>query len=499
MEYILIFIFICIQLLFFLTTYFRIQRLSDLFPPITLLRIGIKSNGLEKATSLKSDRSKVQVDEYIKIEIENEKKGINIGFISIINSTNEYLKNNSGSAVDFNIIRDIAERINSAYENSIQSTISIPLYIGLLGTMFGIVYGIFNIRMPLDDSSLFTLLDGVKLAMIASIAGLFLTLINSSFVLKNVSFNRDLGKNNYYTFIQTSLLPILTKDMVSSLSNIQYQLAKFNKEFFDNIQMLKVSLEMISENIKNQKDVIETINEIRINDIAKVNLEILDKFEKSTKSFNIFVSYQTDLNSLIEKFSNNINLGNEMITQIVSAKMEISEVLNVIKKTVNSNRDTSEFLKMNFAKLKAIDDTTRDIVSQQEKSLRDVTVAFARELENTNKTLIDKYKDNLGILTKELDNMNVLFREELVKSVDYNLKALKVPAETESIQSNTQEVTKLNEILTTIKLCFDNSQMLQTKNNDLLEVLYNEMKIVENEKQIGFFKKFKLFFKRDKN
>lgn len=64
---------------------------------------------------------------------------------TIIHSINTYLLRNSGAVADFNLIRDIAERNSETIDEAVSSTLSIPLYLGLLGTLIGIVFGLSHI------------------------------------------------------------------------------------------------------------------------------------------------------------------------------------------------------------------------------------------------------------------------------------------------------------------------------------------------------------------
>lgn len=507
-ELLLIFFITSIQLVVFISTFSKIKKISYLFPDTNTLNIVTTNNTnvTEQKKKIKESHSIIHPYETISITIDDANIKVNDGFKSIVNSTNEYLKNNRGSAADFNIIRDVTERINTAYEDSIQATISIPLYIGLLGTMFGIIYGIYNIKMPLDDASLFTLLDGVKLAMIASFVGLFLTLINSSVFFKNACFKRDFNKNNYYTFIQTNLLPILTKDMASSLSNIHSQLAIFNSEFFQNIQLLKSSLEMVGSNIQIQKDVIDKLDKIKIQEIAKINLQVLDKLTESSKSFDVFISYQTNLNILFEKFSINFTIGHELIDKIISARGEVNEILLGIKETINTNKNTSEFLKLNFNKLNSISDTTKDIVTQQEISLRDLKSGFIQVMENTGKSLTDSYKDNIDDLQKSLNSTNSIFHQELEHFVENSKNRLKEISS--SIESsinkfdfgniNLSDLSNNNKILTDIKDSIYKSFDINYLNTKLLESLLEEARTMNHYNNSSLFSKIKLLFTRKK-
>ena len=92
---------------------------------------------------------------------------------------------------DFNLIKDIVERNCDSVEEDINQTISIPLYLGLLGTFLGIIMGLLQISgMDYNSTSnglgeaISILLKGVQIAMFASFTGLFLTVLNSGVFMK---------------------------------------------------------------------------------------------------------------------------------------------------------------------------------------------------------------------------------------------------------------------------------------------------------------------------
>jgi hypothetical protein len=149
----------------------------------------------------------------------------NLVFEKILFSTNNYLIRNRGAASDFNLIKDIVERNIDAVEEDINSSIGIPLYLGLMGTMMGIVIGLFNMpemgtiisdtkAMDLKlNEGIGLLIGGVKIAMIASFIGLFFTIIHSGWVFKGSRSFSEARKNEFYTFIQIELLPLINQGL----------------------------------------------------------------------------------------------------------------------------------------------------------------------------------------------------------------------------------------------------------------------------------------------
>src|SRR5690606_27085434 len=173
-----------------------------------------------------------------------EHKGkLSNSFKDILNAINNYLLRNKGAISDFNLIKDIVDRNIDNEEDTISSNLPIPLYLGLIGTMLGIIIGLISMPILSDsvgqetDSTMAgvdALLAGVKIAMIASVVGLIFTTINS-FMFYSVRQKTEKRKNNFYTFIQTQLLPILSRNTASSLQTLQANLLKFNEGFTANM------------------------------------------------------------------------------------------------------------------------------------------------------------------------------------------------------------------------------------------------------------------------
>src|SRR5690554_6047630 len=105
----------------------------------------------------------------------------NTGFFyeEILSPINNYLIKNKGAVGDFNLIKDIVDRSLDVEEEEISGNLPLPLYLGLFGTMLGIIISLVNISLQTsgnEDSELIKiLLSGVKISMIASAIGIVYT------------------------------------------------------------------------------------------------------------------------------------------------------------------------------------------------------------------------------------------------------------------------------------------------------------------------------------
>jgi hypothetical protein len=161
-------------------------------------------------------------------------------------SINSYLESNKSGISDFSLMKDIVDRNCDAAEEEINTQIPIPLYLGLVGTMVGILVGIGHLwisgglsdLLNIDSSSsgmdgIEALLGGVALAMISSILGILLTTFGS-LRAKNVKAEVEKRKHVFLSWIQKELLPSLKSDVSGALIEMSRNLQSFNSTFSTN-------------------------------------------------------------------------------------------------------------------------------------------------------------------------------------------------------------------------------------------------------------------------
>ena len=224
----------------------------------------------------------------------------------IVYSLNTYLLRNKGVASDFHLIKDIVERNCDSVEEDIHQTISLPLYLGLLGTFLGIVVGLIKIS-GIDfagenngmDLAISALLKGVMIAMIASFFGLMLTVLNNGFFFKGAKAQLEQRRNDFYTFVQTELLPLLNQNINSTLYSLQTNLYRFNDEFKENIGMLRDVMGKNHDALVAQEKILNTLENIDIMEFGKANVVILQELNISTEKLAQFNAYLGKLNELM--------------------------------------------------------------------------------------------------------------------------------------------------------------------------------------------------------
>ncbi|MDW3652184.1 MAG: hypothetical protein R8P61_34230 [Bacteroidia bacterium] len=151
-------------------------------------------------------------------------------FQEVVHTTNAYLRKNGGEA-DFDILKDMAERKSASQEHIVESTITLPLYIGLICTFAGVIVGLIKIAVVgVNDAAIQSFVGGVMIGMVGSAAGLGLT-VRSNFLFKNAKKQHDQDQYNYFAFLRTYILPALPQSQTEPIAALRKNLASFNDGF----------------------------------------------------------------------------------------------------------------------------------------------------------------------------------------------------------------------------------------------------------------------------
>ena len=340
--------------------------------------------------------------------------------VKILNHINTYLIRNKGIVADFHLIKDIVERNVDAKEDEIAQTVSTPLYLGLIGTFLGIIMGLLQIfgsdfsgDSGVLDNAISTLLGGVMIAMMASLCGLSFTVYNNAILFKNAKLIVLENKNEFYTFIQTELLPLLNQNMSSTLYSLQNNLHKFNEKLEININSLIKVLGQNEKNIKSQQQIFESLKDIDIAEFAKANVTILSELKHSVEKFQSFNQYLDQTNDMLVEargFTRNVN---EMISRTDNFNNLGIQIIN----SFNNNEKIIEFLRDHYQNL------------DQSSQLMNMSVSKAHSilessLDNMKVFTLEKITQIHDLVNTEMDKINTEYPEKW-KKLD-NLKYLEI-------------------------------------------------------------------------
>ncbi|MBR1933814.1 MAG: hypothetical protein IJ841_09040 [Prevotella sp.] len=388
---IIVIVIICIQITFFVSNVKRMYVFGSIFSNVSSWKV-IKDSNTDFVNGIQG-------------------KGNDI-FRSICNSINKYLGNNTGSIIDFQLLKDAVDRHCDSVEEDISSQTPVPLYCGLAGTMIGVIVGLASLLSTGSIDSLIggtdpttagaamqdaakginELLKGVAWAMVASIFGITLTTANS-LMFKGCKLNEDKGKNDFLAWMQAVLLPALPNDTSSAMNNLVKNLNRFNSTFASNTSELRNALRDVNQSYSIQADIVKAVQEMDVMKMARANVNVLKELQDCTDKLEQFNEY---LNS-IKGYTDSIQKFNEQFN-------EEAERLHVMEEI----RDFFERNKAEIAKTVADEDNTlrealgalKETSSKVSDELQISLTSQSDRFIELNKQMCDEYTDRLKQLPK---------------------------------------------------------------------------------------------------
>lgn len=330
-------------------------------------------------------------------------------FQSIVLSINKYLGNNTGSVIDFGLLKDAVDRHCDSVENDISTQTPIPLYWGLAGTMAGVILGLWDLigsgaiqalmgsastisNEALDSASggISALLSGVAWAMLASICGILLTTGNSLMFKKCKLLEED-GKNAFLAWMQSELLPKLPGDTSKALTNMVVNLNRFNNTFKQNTAELGEALRRVNESYDIQAQIVTAVHDMDLMAMAQANSLVLDHLQQCTDKLEDFQEY---LDS-VKGYTDQIHQFEEMFRSETNRLGVLEEIRDFFR---NHRAAMSQTVAQVDAALKqsltAISNSTQQNITQLNKHFVEQSEHF--------KKIISEERDTFERLNKEL-------------------------------------------------------------------------------------------------
>ncbi len=325
-------------------------------------------------------------------------------FQGILSSFNLYLSRNRGAAADFNLLKDIVERNCQEVEDEAEAFLPIPIYLGLAGTMVGIICGLAGVS-DFSDAELFAqpIIMGVAIAMLVSLAGIIGTTW-LSFLLKNARRRLQHDKNEFYSWTQTNILPNIVTGLESAITQLHQNLAKFNEDLARNVVRMEQAMENIAESYDRQAAVFDSLSRLDIAGMATANLRVMERFDLSMAQLHKFDNYFTEVNrylgnvaTLSDKLDYHLARTETLVKFGEFFEREI-HAIDERKQVLNQNLlDIDTHLRQHLDNLKASVNTldqnwSEHLITQREQfrtALNDQSAQFAHQIQSEQQQLLD--------------------------------------------------------------------------------------------------------------
>lgn len=369
--------FAVIQLVFFNITFFKLNELNFFFPS----KKWETSDGEDGLTLIAEPEDSQHAQE-------------------LVREINDYIKKTNG-AVEYAVIKDKTERrIDSLYEFA-TSKISFPTYLGLMGTFFGVYIGLkcFNAGLGqgdggITDQMVKELIGGIIVSMVTSLVGLVLMTI-SNIHASNVQKKVDAQKDEFFEFLQMSVIPTLGTNVSSSLNRLRSTIGKFEPSFRAVIEEFKEAfrdctdmfkgtfaenaevltkavaemgsnMTLINENIQKQDQLLATLRQREM-------VVTLDKFVTAANSFDSVTTSIQKLEEAKERIIASTNVlaeKQESYNQSLEIPTRLLQQVNSILDRVTTFEQSINALGVNIAQTQLLGNTQINAIEEQLNALK---------------------------------------------------------------------------------------------------------------------------------
>lgn len=349
--------------------------------------------------------------------------------------------------------------------------------LGMIGTFFGICFGLQNFDSENLVKSIPVLLQGMKTAFYTSLIGTSITIFYKIFF--NLFERKDptLEKYNQYnkTFIDHNKIMIKQNhDLFQLLQNqlsINEKIEQYNANFFQLFFDYKIANEqfILSFNDYKQKNgkFISSFEEYKVKNImALENLSSDFKQFKNSMAKENNEAFVSALNACIK------NLNEEMMLQLGENFNKFNEgMIRVVKwqenyiETIQKTEETQNNIFKNINEVcENLDKTANNITtfSNRAESILEVSKALENTLDETNK-IQEGFKNNIDYMKEQLINLNNIL--DSLSKFGLSLNSIST-----DIENNTTNILHSSNSLNETIENFDNmSKNIVSKFNVILE------------------------------
>lgn len=484
----IVIVIIAIQYIFFIRALKISIILRNIFPENINLEestyLSIVPKYIDKKTKQISNTDQENSSEHIKVNliaISNPQIKPSNELQSIIKNTNRYLANNCTNSIDFNVIKNLTERVCDNIEQQIISIIPRPLYTGLLGTFSGVILGIFFLIRDgkFNQEAINSFLMGVLIAMVGSFFGLLLTSILSTKIFKDAKRKKDKALDDYLNFLQINLLPLTGNQLGREIIEFRDSLVEFNREFGNNLATSNNTIKLISENISKQIQLLEKIEGLNISKIVKFNTQTFERIEEISHNLEKYQIYTREL-------ENSSKAASELVSKIVALLDRLSNFernIGYIGEIVNKNETTYvqviDYIKKHFDSLDNSYEKLLNYINSSEDDIREFLYNYKKRIIEISDQVLKTINDIFDI--NQNDNLFLKYVGELnenINKISTQLQALNnISNNTENLNSLSINVNELKENLINL---LNNTSTISEKLNKIQNIEKNTLETSRN-------------------
>lgn len=423
-------------------------------------------------------------------------------FKDTLDDINSYLLYNKNKTYDYHILKEIVNRNSQSLEDEVDTMLTVPLYWGLIATIFGIAFGIVifawkdlaNLLAGTnhDVSGIKILLTDVGIAMVASLAGVFFTKQSTAHYNK-ARTEMVKNKNRFLTWIQTDLMSKLSDDITGALLKMTQNLNEFNRTFANNTRELKETLSTVKDNYESQVKLLNAIDKIKINKIAQANIEVYDKLQGCTEELERLSEIIADSETYV---SNVVEL-NDKLGAVDERTRLFEELGNYFKNEIEFVRDRQGMMRQQMSSVDSVlQDALSNLGDSISNNIADLTSKFQQQndriqllIEEQQNSLVESLQkqqsavnEKIGQIDNPFEGLKETFEEGIKDIKDAFAEQNNAISEVLSSQKASLEVALNAQQQAIIRKLQETPGQLQAF-SDLAKVLDKMSKTLDNQRQ----------------
>jgi len=332
----------------------------------------------------------------------------------ITNFINSYVKNckENGFSPQLSEAKKIVEEHLEKLEDAINRSLITPLYLGLMGTAIGVIFGFLKYVISKDISNAIDYIIGsVGISMFVTALGLFYTIWNSALKFSSAKDKIEEGKQDYYN---KNLIGCFTSSVEDGLAVVVNEMKKgldsFNSTLNANLEKMGTGFDDAAKYAKQIQDMDWQSMHSVFNEInSTVNrLKVLDKkFEKVDE-------YLTKMTSLLEKIADL-----DSVKESTQSIKQMTNDLNIIANQMNNNFSDTRTLADENAKTtkKLLDylESNREALETINKSAQATALGVEKDVKNLNKNITESIEKTENIFNDKWDKTHANMLDTFTK------------------------------------------------------------------------------------
>jgi hypothetical protein len=295
------------------------------------------------------------------------------GFAVILGAINGYLDRNRGMPVTFLVLQDIVERTRESFEQAASANVTLPLYIGLMGTFVGVILGLGSLSTghapSMEDTDMRRFLNGVLVAMFGSLVGLFLYVAGRR-RLARAQRASAFRKRDFLIFLQIELLPAAGEDVAMALYSLQANLGRFNEDFGAHLKTFGTAMLAPAQALKQQKELLQALQATDLKYLLEANRSMLESLKTAAPVLEQFLATSLQFVSKLQ----DANLLTERVTELLSRFTSFEEGVNALGTRVGQESFVTDSVVQliggQLDALKSRGETVKQFLDIQEDTIR---------------------------------------------------------------------------------------------------------------------------------